>query len=61
MASTEHTHPNYIAVWAWLIVLLIVSLAAVWLPFSAALTTGFIFIVAAVKAVIVAAYFMHLR
>ena len=61
MSSTEHTHPNYLAIWGWLIFLLIISLAAVKLPFSSSVTTAFIFIVALVKAVIVAAYFMHLR
>lgn len=61
MSNTEHTHPNYIAVWAWLVILLVMSVAAVYLPFSQTLTVAFIFIVAAVKAFLVATNFMHLR
>jgi caa(3)-type oxidase subunit IV len=56
-----HKPANYVAVWGWLILLLIISLAAVKLPFSQPVTIVFIFIVAAVKAVIVAVYFMRLR
>ncbi|MFQ5604737.1 MAG: cytochrome C oxidase subunit IV family protein [bacterium] len=61
MSEAKHAHPNYIAVWAWLVLLLFVSVAAVYLPFSQALTVAFIFIVAAVKAALVAFYFMHLK
>jgi cytochrome c oxidase subunit 4 len=61
MSQAQHTHPNYTAVWAWLVLLLFVSVAAVYLPFSQALTIVFIFIVAAVKAGLVAVYFMHLK
>jgi caa(3)-type oxidase subunit IV len=61
MATAEHTRPNYVAVWAWLVLLLIVSLAAVYLPFSQTATITLIFVVAAVKAFLVAANFMHLR
>ncbi len=59
MASSEG--PNCITVWAWLVVLLVVSLGAVYLPFSQAITVSMIFIVAVAKAVLVAANFMHLR
>ncbi len=59
MASESHT--NYTAIWAWLLVLLFVSVGAVYLPFSPALTTAFIFLVATVKAVMIAVYFMHLK
>lgn len=63
MASTEQAHgrPNFVVVWAWLVLLLLVSLAAVYLPFSQVITVTFIFIVAAVKAFLVAANFMELR
>ena len=61
MTEVKHAHPNYLAIWAWLILLLIISVAAVYLPFSQALTVAFIFIVAAVKAGLVAVYFMHLK
>jgi caa(3)-type oxidase subunit IV len=61
MAGGAHPRPNYIAVWAWLVFLLIISLAAVYLPFSQTATISMIFVVAAVKAFLVAANFMHLR
>ncbi len=61
MAETKHPHPNYVAVWAWLVLLLAISVAAVYLPFSHGLTIAFIFIVATVKACMVAVYFMHLK
>ncbi|MDZ7345080.1 MAG: cytochrome C oxidase subunit IV family protein [candidate division KSB1 bacterium] len=61
MMNSEHARPNYVAVWAWLVLLLAVSLAVVYLPFSQAITVSMIFIVAAVKAFLVAANFMHLR
>ena len=61
MTDTKHAHPNYAAVWAWLVLLLFISVAAVYLPFSQASTVAFIFIVAVVKAGLVAVYFMHLK
>lgn len=61
MTEAKHAHPKYIAVWAWLLLLLFMSVAAVYLPFSQGLTVAFIFIVAAVKAGLVAVYFMHLK
>lgn len=57
----SHARPNYVAVWAWLLVLLIVSLAAVYLPFSQTITVSIIFLVAAVKAFLVVVNFMHLK
>ncbi len=61
MSDTGHAHPNYVAIWGWLLLLLFISLGAVYLPFSQGVTVTFIFIVAAVKACIVATYFMHLK
>ncbi len=61
MASTAHARPNYVLIWAWLMGLLFVSLLAVYLPFSHVVTVTMIFSIAAAKAVLVAAYFMHLR
>ena len=61
MANTQHHRPNYVAVWAWLVLLLIISLTAVYLPFSSTATAFLIFVVAFVKAALVATYFMHLR
>ncbi len=61
MGDNHHEHPNYVAIWAWLLLLLFVSVIAVYLPFSQGLTVSFIFIVAAVKAGMVGMYFMHLK
>lgn len=61
MTDTKHAHPNYTAVWAWLVLLLFISVATVYLPFSQALTVAFIFVVAVVKSGLVAVYFMHLK
>jgi caa(3)-type oxidase subunit IV len=61
MTDAKHLRPNYVAVWAWLVFLLIISLAAVYLPFSQTATITMIFVVAAVKAFLVAANYMHLR
>ncbi|MDZ7362566.1 MAG: cytochrome C oxidase subunit IV family protein [candidate division KSB1 bacterium] len=61
MSNTAHIRPNYVAVWAWLVFLLVISLAAVYLPFSQAVTITLIFAVAAVKAFLVAVNFMHLK
>jgi len=61
MTNVEHTRPNYVAVWGWLVLLLFISLAAVYLPFSQAAAVVMMFVVAVVKAALVAAYFMHLR
>jgi caa(3)-type oxidase subunit IV len=61
VAHNAHARPNYVAVWAWLLILLFISLGAVYLPFSHGITVTFIFVVAAVKAFLVAANFMGLR
>ena len=61
MTEAKHAHPNYTAIWAWLLLLLFLSVVAVYLPFSQGLVVAFIFIVAGVKAALVAVYFMHLK
>lgn len=61
MSNTVHARPNYVAVWAWLVFLLAISLAAVYLPFSQTVTVVLIFVVAAVKAFLVLVNFMHFR
>lgn len=61
MPNVTHARPNYVAVWAWLVFLLIISLAAVYLPFSQTITVTIIFVVAAVKAFLVLVNFMHLK
>ena len=54
-------HPNYVAVWGWLVGLLIVGVASASLPFPKAASLVVIFGAAVAKAVLVAANFMHLR
>lgn len=61
MVNAERARPNYVTIWAWLVFLLIVSLLAVYLPFSPAATMSIIFSVALAKAALVAANYMHLR
>lgn len=61
MADTAHPRTNYFTIYLWLIGLLSVSVAAVHLPFSTGMTVTIIFLIAIAKAVIVAAYFMHMR
>jgi caa(3)-type oxidase subunit IV len=57
----EKAHPNYVAVWFWLVGLMVASVAISHLPFSESATVVVIFTIAAVKAVLVALNFMHLR
>jgi len=61
MSNETHANPSYFKIWLWLVILLIISVAAVYLPFSQTLTVSFIFLVAAVKTWMVAVYFMHLK
>ncbi len=57
----EKAHPNYVAVWFWLVGLMVASVAISLLPISESATVVVIFTIAAVKAVLVALNFMHLR
>ncbi len=57
----ERAHPNYVAVWFWLVGLMLASVAFGYLSFSQSATVFVIFAIAAVKAVLVALNFMHLR
>ncbi len=53
--------PNYVAVWRWLVALLVVGLAASFLPGGRVPALTLIFAAAAAKAVLVALNYMHLR
>ncbi|MFQ5848861.1 MAG: cytochrome C oxidase subunit IV family protein, partial [Candidatus Methylomirabilales bacterium] len=55
------SHPNYVAVWVWLVGLMAASVAVSFLPFPKAVAVFVIFTIAAVKAVLVALNYMHLR
>lgn len=59
-ARDYHGHPNYVAVWAALAALLVMSLAVGWLARGIA-AVALIFGLAAVKAWLVLGNFMHLR
>jgi cytochrome c oxidase subunit 4 len=58
---TGHHHPNYTAVFVWLLVLLGVGLAAGLVPGGRGVALVIVFTVAFVKALLVALNFMHLR
>jgi caa(3)-type oxidase subunit IV len=58
----EHAGPSYLAIWAWLVVLLAAGLGVIYLPFLVTQTViVIIFGIAITKAVLVARYYMHLR
>lgn len=57
----ERVHPNYVAVWLWLVGLLIVSVMAVYLPIPKSAALFLIFALAVVKALLVALNYMHLK
>lgn len=60
-APGAHESPSPFVTYLQLIGLLTVSVAAVYLPFSTGITIAIIFLIALAKAVIVMAYFMHMR
>lgn len=61
MASEEHKHPNYMAIFWYLAILTVVEIAVIYMPF-ARLTIGVLLCALALgKATLVAMYFMHLR
>jgi cytochrome c oxidase subunit 4 len=59
--TREPAHPNYTAVYVWLLALLGVGLAAGFLPGGRGVALVVIFATAFVKALLVALNFMHLR
>jgi cytochrome c oxidase subunit 4 len=61
MSEATHHHPNYVAVWIWLVLLAAVSVVLSILPLSQPITLLLIFEAAVVKAVLVVIYFMHLK
>ncbi len=61
MASGEHKHPNYMAIFWYLAILTVTEIAVIYAPL-AKLTIGVLLCALALgKAVLVAMYFMHLR
>ena len=61
MASPHRVHPNYLAVWVWLAALMLVSVLASYLPTSAVIIIGIVLVLAFIKALLVALYYMHLK
>lgn len=53
--------PGYVAIWGWLVALLVVGLAASLLPGGRVPAVTLIFAAAAAKAILVALNYMHLR
>ena len=61
MATAEHKHPNYMAIFWYLAILTVVEIAVIYMPL-AKFTIGVLLCALALgKATIVAMYFMHLR
>ena len=61
MATVEHKHPNYMAIFWWLAALTVIELIVVFLPFGKMVNGTLLCALAVGKAAIVAAYFMHLK
>ena len=61
MATGEHKHPNYMAIFWYLAILTVVEIAVIYMPF-AKFTIGVLLCALALgKASLVAMYFMHLK
>ncbi len=58
---TTRRHPNYVAVWIWLLALMGASLAAGIVPAGRGLALAVVFGAAVAKALLVALNYMHLR
>ncbi len=56
-----HAHPNYWAVWAYLLILTVLELGVAFLPWSKQVLLVLLLAMALWKAIMVALYFMHLR
>lgn len=59
--TSELARPHYVAIWVWLVILMLVGVLATLLPLEKSAVIGLIFAVAAVKAVLVALNYMHLK
>ncbi|MBI1883837.1 MAG: cytochrome C oxidase subunit IV family protein [Chlamydiae bacterium] len=55
------THPNYVAVWIWLLVLTVLEVCALYLPCAKVVKISALVFLAITKALLVAMYFMHLK
>jgi caa(3)-type oxidase subunit IV len=63
--AAGHPHPNYMAIWGYLLVMTVAEIGAAVIPISAAyphtLKGALLVVLALGKAALVAMYFMHLR
>jgi len=59
--SDESRFPSYVAIWSWLVALLVAALFCAYVPFGKALAIFLIFTLAVIKAFLVARHYMHLR
>ena len=59
--ESHRTHPNYLAIWVWLALLMLLSVFASRLPASEVIILGIVLILAFIKAMLVALYYMHLK
>ena len=59
--AQAHAHPNYWAVWAYLLVLTVMELAVAFLPWSKPVLLLILLVLAIWKALLVGLFFMHLR
>src|SRR5262245_31936629 len=56
-----HHHPNYLMIFWWLAVLTVLEIAVIFMPIPKMTINVLLGVMALTKAVLVAAYFMHLR
>jgi cytochrome c oxidase subunit IV len=61
MASTTHTHPNYMGIFWVLLVLTVIEVALTFVGLPKLLLGSLLVILAVWKAALVAMYFMHLK
>lgn len=59
--APERAHPNYVSIWVALVVLMGAGVLVSYVPLGKAAVIFLIFLVATVKALLVALYYMHLR
>ncbi len=59
--TSERAHPDYVAIWVWLVVLMVAGVLASYLPLGRSAVVVLVFLIAAAKASLVALYYMHLK
>lgn len=59
--NEAHAEPNYLAVFGWLFILTVIEVGVIFVPIPKLAIAASLVILAAVKASLVAIYFMHLK